>query len=928
MEKYFSEINEMIEGIKLEENYIFTFFTFNNIFCEKFKMDLEKKLKKEVTKEIINKLKLQFCNSVYALTIRTLINEFHKWQQLNTNIIKEIRYETFCNKLKTVTYVNELRKKYPVLFFKLYNLHKGTIDLVVESFFLLKNDCNELHKEFNFNFDIGLKQIQISSGDRHNNGKTVLIFEDKQGNKVLFKPHSLSNDLFFEGILSYLNKKIPLDLYHPKTINKGKYGWQEFIEYGNCTTEKQYHEYFYRYGEILAIAYCFHISDLHKENIIMSKNYPVIIDSETIFTNGNYSWKIKSSTDSIQSVFSEFTSESVLGTLLLPNNFPNTLFDVDLSPLNFNNQKSQNITKFIIKDNFSSNVRLEKEQVELICDNNLENIDKYLNNILIGFEACYKVIEKSKLRLIKLVNKLVSDNPLLIRQVLRPTMVYAKFLEASTHPDYLVNMQVQKSLFNKLNTGFYRINTILQKQVDLEIDSLIKGDVPYFYTKFQSLGIYSMEREIPNFYSKCIKDIMLEHFDKIGTKDLINQMRIIYLSLSTISNIDIEEIKYNTFEKYHLINKNNSTKLDSLGDYIFNEVIWDKNKLFCILPSITIINEKKVITPVNYYLYDGGGIILLLMYIFQKTSNRKYLIVLEGLLKGFDMMEESENDYNLSSFNGIGSIIYIYYSIYRSTLEKRYYNKYKEYLLKMAQMEIKQDQEIDYVGGLSSLLVLLCNLYKFEKEPLILDLIEKYKCFIVKKLKNIYITGFAHGFSGIALALAYYYELFPSDSNLELIKTLIRKEDNYYCSNKENWRDNREESKISFPNFWCYGAPGILLARNEIFKKTSERFYKIESVIRVQNSLMELKNLNLCHGAFGNYNCISQICEELKDEKMINKINNIFKIIKNKLDTNIDIYSMNIFSFMLGIPGIGYEVLRKKDRNINNILLLELGREE
>src|SRR5699024_4383037 len=132
--------------------------------------------------------------------------------------------------------------------------------------------------------------------------------------------------------------------------------------------------------------------------------------------------------------------------------------------LNFNNQKSQNITKFIIKDNFSSNVRLEKEQVELICDNNLENIDKYLNNILIGFEACYKVIEKSKLRLIKLVNKLVSDNPLLIRQVLRPTMVYAKFLEASTHPDYLVNMQVQKSLFNKLNTGFYRINTILQKQ--------------------------------------------------------------------------------------------------------------------------------------------------------------------------------------------------------------------------------------------------------------------------------------------------------------------------------------------------------------------------------------------------------------------------------------------------------------------------------
>ncbi|MDV8300854.1 Lanthionine biosynthesis protein LanM [Streptococcus pneumoniae] len=71
------------------------------------------------------------------------------------------------------------------------------------------------------------------------------------------------------------------------------------------------------------------------------------------------------------------------------------------------------------------------------------------------------------------------------------------------------------------------------------------------------------------------------------------------------------------------------------------------------------------------------------------------------------------------------------------------------------------------------------------------------------------------------MSLSYYYEINPSTDILKCIEELLYKEDKCFNNILKNWKDIRRNHNDSFPNFWCYGAPGILLARKEIFDKTN-----------------------------------------------------------------------------------------------------------
>ncbi|EHD55949.1 lantibiotic mersacidin modifying enzyme [Streptococcus pneumoniae NP070] len=62
-------------------------------------------------------------------------------------------------------------------------------------------DKDEIKERIGFNFDDGIKEIVLSTGDRHNGGKTAVIFKNNNDDKILYKPHSLNNDVFLENFL-------------------------------------------------------------------------------------------------------------------------------------------------------------------------------------------------------------------------------------------------------------------------------------------------------------------------------------------------------------------------------------------------------------------------------------------------------------------------------------------------------------------------------------------------------------------------------------------------------------------------------------------------------------------------------------------------------------------------------------------------------
>ncbi|HGQ8079513.1 TPA: type 2 lanthipeptide synthetase LanM family protein [Streptococcus pneumoniae] len=931
VESYLNKIEKSITSGTIEENYESTFYTFNNQFSKYFINSLSKDIRRYLSEGSIEMLEKQFYSEIYYLTIRTLIDDFYNWQRVNESVPKEERYHRYCLKLGTVPFFKKIKKAYPVLFIKIFHLHQHTINLIEEAMLSIIRDKDEIKERIGFNFDDGIKEIVLSTGDRHNGGKTAVIFKNNNDDKILYKPHSLNNDVFLENFFSLVNRSLPLKLYHPKSISKKNYGWQEFIEFQECNLDNDYEDYFYRYGELLAIAYALQVTDLHKENIIMSKNYPIVIDSETLFTNPDLSCNRNSTIqnpETVHDLFQKFIKDSVLDTLLLPNNFQSSLFDFDLSPLTNYQQLSENITRFTIENDFSHNIHLKEVHVVLPSSNVKKETNKFYGKIIDGFKACYTILENSKNYFIEEIKLLSEKYPLYLRQVLRPTMVYVKFLEASTHPDYLTDIKKQRKLFQKLNSSLYKLDSTLGKQVEIEINSLMKGDVPYFYTKFNSLSIYSMENKICNFYATSIQSKLLERFQKLGNKDMLKQLHVIFLSLSTVKDTTFSDINQSPLHDFIIpVNDENSLVL-KVGDYVNHQVVWNNNNEFCILPSVTQIDDKKVILPVSYYLYDGGGVVLLLYYLYLKFNEEKYKIVADGLLKGFESMIEIETNRNFSAFNGIGSVIYIYYCLFILTSEPDYHEKYKFYLAMLEKQDIPLDQPIDFLG-ISSLIILLCNIYKIEHSSKLFTLLKKCINYCISQLDNITVTGLAHGYSGVAMSLSYYYEINPSTDILKCIEELLYKEDKFFNNILKNWKDIRRNHNDSFPNFWCYGAPGILLARKEIFDKTNIGNNDLSIIENVLTNVEKIRELNLCHGSVGTISCLDAILKDEENLLIKESIdfyfdNVVSQVIKPELST--DLNTMNTFSFMLGVSGVVYEISRKQDDRLLNVLLLELKR--
>lgn len=75
------------------------------------------------------------------------------------------------------------------------------------------------------------------------------------------------------------------------------------------------------------------------------------------------------------------------------------------------------------------------------------------------------------------------------------------------------------------------------------------------------------------------------------------------------------------------------------------------------------------------------------------------------------------------------------------------------------------------------------------------------------------LTGFAHGAAGICYALLRLYEINGEPELLEAAREGLAFERACYEPAHRNWRDTRFPEQLRFEFSWCYGAPGISLAR-------------------------------------------------------------------------------------------------------------------
>lgn len=873
-----------------------------------FQGEIEKIIKDKKTL-IINILS-DMLSELMELCSKVLIAEFYSYKEksnCSTDTNYEL-YEQYCDKLATEQGRCAILRKYPVLKNLLKVYLEQRVNYLEESVINFRNDKFDIIKEFGFSDDILIEKIEVTSGDTHNHGRKVICFVLSEA-RIVYKPRSLETEHIFYKILDYISPDIKQ--CYLKDVSRKNHSWQEFAQYSEAETSEEVKVYYYKAGAMIFALDMMNSHDMHRENVIASQNGPICLDMETLIDSGQKELEVG---DPPLKYINMECINSVLGTLILPTNCLHMIFDFDISAISGRSRyDSEKWYDFIFIDSGKDTIHLEKTH-NLGYDNENLNILKYKGEImnpqdysdvlLEGYENAYRNFVVNRDKIIDLLSKC----KVYIRQVLRPTAVYGRFLQASLYCEYLRDRKKYFELFEMFRSKTY------DGKNEYEILDLINRDVPYFYSAMNENTLYSCQGVINNYFDRSVLTVLLNKILTINDEYIEKQKYYIRLALSTLDN-------YNGINHRLFLFTDGMSRQQMIGVIarrIENRMFWNVEETESYFLTTTVIHNKRSISMLNYNIYDGGGVILFFAALYYTTKEERYLKIVKGLYNACCSTKAIDGFDELGVFVGKMSYVYMYYFLYKYLGFDECKTLVENICVEVFNKLDESYKEYDIISGLAGIVVLSSNIAREGKIDNIPRVLKKASELIYHKCEEIVIgaseikTGFAHGLSGIALALYKAYEYFGDDKYYKMAQKCINLEDKFYDEESFNWLDHRDNQSTF--SYWCYGSAGIALSR----------FLMGQDISKAIKSIL-VKNMDsqcLCHGQMGNISILQVI--QGNDDKLKNMR---LKIMSNMKKQGILFGCKNLledYSFMQGLSGIGYELIRWENKHLPNILALEI----
>ncbi len=906
--------------IKCFEKIIYNIY--DNLNIESRLMYIKKICDNAEIGSVYSNTKENIISIIYDEMVEFIVDYYHNLRK-NNQIIGKDR-ETRIKEFEIL--ISEDEDAFIDGIFKRYNMLESMIsDKINETIELTKDILNNFYTEKNEILsaygNLGkVKSIVYFSGDTHD-GKMVSIVEFETA-KLIYKPRTAYPDIVYSEVLSMVSNNY-MDMKTPKVLNYEDHSWHEFITQEECKSMTDVKHYYKRAGIHLAVLYSLGSTDIHYENLIAHGEYPVIIDLETILKATFNKFGMNAAKNRIE--------DSVAATGMLPFFSESGVIDVGISAL-FMDESTSNKMKmyrlvecekqdFVFREEFIT-MRPTKNQI-IYKENNVDS-SKAIEYLIDGFKYAMKRIIINTEAILEIFRGYANEN-FKIRQLLRPTQVYYKFITASRSPETLKYKGKYDNIFNlfinKFEAGNYGYLRVLS-----EVEAMKKGHIPFYYTFLDSCDLYSGQGLVcENYYDLSPYKTLEKRLKLLDNKSIDNQIRYIRMSIASKGTTDnIITGEYSKAREKNEFNFNDlelelKKYIEKLIDYTIE--LPDGNiYLNMMIPA----KGKFAVVPFSYDLYYSLGIPWLL-YEYSRiyAGNEK---VKNIAIKLFDYcihkckfnIQKSSDQLNYSLFNGLGGFLYVMYNLYKRTKNNYYIDivllLFEGIFQQYSNRELIKD-DLDYLGGLSGTLYLLEELAKvdiniFDKgkinilERKYLDLLSSYKHDLTE-------IGFAHGISGIVLPLSNMIN--EDDRAYILLKDLIVLEDELI-----------RNSEVPFT--WCRGWTGLLQVRNKLYENLGfnkvEKAFLLDILPKIDENFIEnifkLKNLSLCHGICGNIDIL--ISAENKYDKMDFPLD-IFKDIGEIKWFKDSEYSWE--NFMLGNSGVAYSILRIL-HNVPSILNLEL----
>ncbi len=611
----------------------------------------EEDLKKWITDTVYADFAMGCVNRLQAMCARTLIARMHEYKQEGKlqGASSEEEYCYFCEQYAgTRSFILETLERFPVLYRMVEETLMCMTDFYIEVVRRFQTDLSILHKELlDENGKQKIVKIRGDFADTHNHGRQVLRVGFSDGAELIYKPHSMENEKEYDRLYSWICEQFDLEPFQYSYLTFSDHSWCSVIQGRTCDSREALARYYERFGVHLFLTYLLGTKDLHFENLIAVGEYPALVDLEAL-VNIYYESGEKTVKEEVLSGL----SRSVLYSGLLPYyHWNQSGTGVDSSALSGKKGQKYPFKVPIIVNDKSSDMKVEYYHPLSHTGNNLATLNGeflnpvlYKDTILGGFSKAYAIVEMRKQEFESLLLPLKSTTS---RFLVADTQRYAMIMNSSCHPSLLSDGAEREIFLSIMWQGREPEDRAI---VDMEVNSLLDGDIPLFYYRLDETALYSDgKRVVDHYFVKTAYEMILEKLSSLNATDLEKQCDYISLSLEML-----DDQKKPYLNRIHIsqmpaaeneMDKTSGSKKDhvrvacdkserkekvrtsqpfirsaqyakNLMRRILKYAVWDQEHTEVSWHTVRFDTSGAVtweLIPMNMYLYDGLAGMLLLM---------------------------------------------------------------------------------------------------------------------------------------------------------------------------------------------------------------------------------------------------------------------------------------------------------------------------
>ena len=823
------------------------------------------------------------------LLARTLVLELHvrKVQCLLAGETSEARFQSFGGWLREPESAEALWGEYPVLADRVQAELDRWVDVWLEHLSRLAADWPAIVAALFDGRDPGpLTALQGGAGDLHRGGRSVVIAGFESGAKLVYKPRPLAVDVHFGELLAWLaGRSDEPPLTTPRVLDRGAYGWVEHVAAAPCALAEEVARWHRRLGGLLALLYAVEATDCHYENLIAAGDQPVLVDLEALF-HPRVPRPEPAKPD--ERLSARLVGRSVLRIGLLPFRVGETddFAGVDVSGVAAvaGQPTPHPMLRFV--DVGTDEMRVVRERLTMEGGRNRPTLDgreveavEHVDEMAAGFAAVYRLLVRHRDELLAPggpIDRFTAD---FVRAVLRPTQVYGLLLVESLHPDLLRDTGERARFFDRLRVGV-EDQPALARAMPAEHRDLMDGDVPYFASLPGSLDLWSSRGErIEGFFDETALAAVRHRLESMGEEDLHWQTWLLRLSLGTQA-LNRDALDWPGYAPVDPGAPLPEPELRSrliegaraVGGWLERMALTDGRHATWI--SLEYRSRRWSMVPAPEDLYAGlPGIALFLGFLGELAGDERATGLARAAVASLAARlpaEEGSGPVNIGLFQGWGGIAWALAQLGALWRDPGLLEQAGRAAERIAAL-LDRDEDLDVVGGAAGA---IAGLLAVGSQPALevaaacgerlLATARPYGAglaWLTRVASDTPQTGFSHGAAGIGLALLRLGTATGDARFTDAGRAAFAWEREAFWPELERLLDAGGDIPLPLESTvamaWCYGAPGVGLARLAALPHlpVADRPAAAAELERSVGLTLERgfgRNHCLCHGDLGN----------------------------------------------------------------------------